>query len=374
MTLNYATEEGGAVNAIENSVITVTNCTISLNLAYSGGAVETQERASVFATDCTMTSNTAARGGAIDAVEQSTVVAKRCTISFNFATTQGGAVNLDSNVGLDLVLIANRLVLIHTGLVLIDSRLVHNVALSGGALAVASGQSDVLASHFSNNYATEIGGAVLVLSNGTISLMNSSFGSNFDGANTTSGVGIDNLGGEIQCGGTQTCLSVCTLCLDDGVPPSPAPSSTPSLSQQSPTSHPVAITPPRNKNEDDVVRVRVLVVFAVLVLFVVLVGGLAGGIWWRRRPNATSSATLSSDIREQLMSPDDRVQATRTTESCGFHDPGSISLSGLPGAPFVENPSDSHVWFAMLRSSRAAVVVVDHSMRIKLWSKGENGL
>ena len=194
---------------------------------------------------------------------------------------------------------------------------------------------------------------MVVLTSASIDLINSSFHTNFD-ANTSS-VGVVNVGGEIHCD-LKHCLQVCTTCLSPSSSPTPLPTpgmESPTPSPASSPTHPVTGTPPTNKIRDGMV---VLIVFA---SFIVLVGGVAGGAWCRRL-NATHPSALILDGRENELL------------TSGFG--GSSSTHHLVDDGSIRTPPDSHVSFAMLRSSRAAVVIIDRSMRIRLWSTGkENG-
>ena len=179
-----------------------------------------------------------------------------------------------------------------------------------------------------------IGGAVLVLDDAEIDLVNSLFESNYDGSNyDASGVGVVSLGGQVQCD-VEDCLPVCTSCLRETVSPSP---------------HPAA---PSTNEENATVPTVIASTSALLVL--VLVGLLT----LRHRLNATS-VTCHVGLEHAAAS---------------FELPDTIST--LPLTRYlledtsVHNPPDPHVSFELLRVSRAAIFVVDRSLRVELWSAG----
>ena len=184
-----------------------------------------------------------------------------------------------------------------------------------------------------------IGGAVLVLDDAEIDLVNSLFESNYDGSNyDASGVGVVNLGGQVQCvvesSGlhltNRLCLPVCTSCRWETT---------------SPTPHPAA--PPTNEQN----ATEPTVIASISALLVLVVVGL---LTVRHRLNATS-VTCSGGL--------ERAAGTfeLTTDAISRH---LLEDSSVP------NPPDPHVSFALLRVSRAAIFVVNRSWRVELWSAG----
>lgn len=188
---------------------------------------------------------------------------------------------------------------------------------------------------------------MLVLTGSTIDLVNSLFDLNFDANDNSTGIGIVNMGGDVQCD-TNHCLQVCTVCIDGRGSPSPTPHP---AAVTPPTPHPTAATSPTS-NKWGVTETAVFAISAAFVAaFVVAVAVVLAA--WRRHGNISDVMGV-----EDCSEPD---AATMT---------GAATLtSDLLGD--ARNPPDPHVSFALLQSSRAAVFVVDRAMRVKLWSTGK---
>ena len=183
---------------------------------------------------------------------------------------------------------------------------------------------------------------MLVLGGGTVELVGNTFESNYDAK--TLGVGVVNLGGQVQCD-VEHCLPVCTICLDDG------------WETLSPTSHPAALP-----NNEQVGTLTAVVACVSTLLVLVLVGLFTV----RRRLNATTSATCDDGLaqtgpeRGSFELPytfgDSETLTSRLLD-------GSVETSPDPPDPLV-------AYFALLRASLAAIFVVNQSLRVELWSAG----
>jgi hypothetical protein len=165
---------------------------------------------------------------------------------------------------------------------------------------------------------------------GEIDLVNSLFESNYDAQ--TSGVGVTNFGGQVHCN-IEQCLPVCTVCLDEQETKSP----TPHPATPSPTPY-HSTTPPTNKQNTTAV---------VVTISTLIVSVLVGLLALRHKLNATS---VTFECRDQ-----------NAAVSCE-----------LPDTSGTQAPR--HVSFVFLQSSRAAIFVVDHNLRLELWSTGNDRL
>jgi predicted outer membrane repeat protein len=150
-----------------------------------GGAIFIHSGSELRLNSVQISTNRASFGGAVYAV-RSRITATGCTLTSNTAAESGGAIHAVSST-----------------VIMTDCTVTSNSAARGGAVH------------------TE--GDSVVYSNGTIELSHSAFESNV--ASNGSGVGISNLGGQVQCRGRR-CLPVCSFCRenaagDDGSPPSP---------------------------------------------------------------------------------------------------------------------------------------------------------
>jgi hypothetical protein len=156
---------------------------------------------------------------------------------------------------------------------------------------------------------------------GEIDLENTLFESNYDGSNNgaTSGIGVVNLGGQVQCD-VAGCLPVCTKCEDDPHPPPPA-------EKKSVTNIPEGVV-------------------AISALFLLVLGGV---LILRGKLNVTSVSSGGYEL------PDTSNILCRTL---------------LDDSAVRNPPEEVHVSMALLQSSRAAIFVVDHAMRVELWSTG----
>ena len=181
---------------------------------------------------------------------------------------------------------------------------------------------------------------MLVLGGGTVDLVSTLFESNYDAKG--SGVGVVNLGGQVQCD-VANCLPVCTRCLDDD------------WETLSPTSRPAA-SPTNEQN-----ATLPTVVASVSTLFVLVLVGL----WTMRHRLNTATSVTCDDGLEQAPGPGtfELPDTIRTQQTLTSH----LLDSSVETPP---NPRDPHVSFALLRGSRAAIFVVDRSLRVELWSAG----
>ena len=205
-----------------------------------------------------------------------------------------------------------------------------------------------------------IGGAVLVFTDGCISLSNSEFRTNSE-ENSTGGIGIVNRGGEVLCDVTG-CLQVCTQCKDYPVPsawPSSSPTMMPTVSL-----HPTLSLPPTpNPTVAERRETNNLVVLWLVVAGLALCMSIAvPAEWWRRTrrrrglgPNSNHAAhaaerTALSSYRAPLLGQD----ATN-------NEPESLVSVELVGHAVLKT-------YELSLAPTFVVGCVD--MRITIWSPG----
>ena len=281
-----------------------------------------------------------------------------------------------------------------------------------------------------------VGGAVLLYKGGMFDILRlTTFQANF-ATNSTDGIGIVNLGGEVQCS-TLGCLPVCTTCVSQPPTPQPTWSAVPT--------HPVQAMP-QPDGAAGLSSEWVLVLVAMSVAFV----SISGCAMLHRRAALDEQTTAStvelariletcllvdnepSEERNTSGDSSDRTEQTAAStagpvgivEICS-RTPGTLSSSDSgdwkavaqmsqvspdridgwsAAAPFASDPDDrsdaqsasnpgsrgdpafvassaslredgktleTQISVAALSSSPAPIFVVDHTMRITLWSQGE---
>ena len=145
---------GGAVSAY-NSVVTVTNATLSGNSTYYGGAVYADAASTLNIIDTTLSGNNAYLGGGI--VSFGTLSVSDSVFSGNSAMYDGGGI-------------------VHTGVAIVSNTdFTGNSALYDGGAIAADGALTITGVNFISNTADNDGGAVLNLDTATIT------GSTFSG-------------------------------------------------------------------------------------------------------------------------------------------------------------------------------------------------
>ena len=176
-----------------------------------------------------------------------------------------------------------------------------------------------------------------MLSGGTVELWSTLVTTNYDAE--TSGIGVVNLGGQVQCD-VEHCLPICTICLDVG------------WVTLSPTSQPAT-----SSTNDQKATVPTVIASISALLVLVLVGLSTV----RHRLNATS-VTCDDGLQQAAAGGVELPDTTSTRLTSHLLEDSSVQKS-----------PDPHVSFELLRASRAAIFVVDRSMRVELWSAGNFG-
>ena len=199
-----------------------------------------------------------------------------------------------------------------------------------------------------------IGGAVLVHEDGAISLVNSTFESNFVANRTDGTAGVANFG-LVQCD-TTGCLPVCTLCGRDGSSPAPTPHV--AQRERAPPSRERAPIPQR-----DVVTISIVVL---------LVFGMSLLMLWNRGTflrqcgldddHAGVYSDLDIELNEVLVARDDAENSSaRVTSSTADSADRSVVASTLALLPLSVN---------VLASSLAPIFLLDRDMRVVMWTPG----
>ena len=274
-----------------------------------------------------------------------------------------------------------------------------------------------------------VGGAVLLYKGGMFDILRlTTFQANF-ATNSTDGTGFVNLGGEVKCD-TLGCLPVCTTCASPPPTPQPTRSAAPPTPQPTwsaarptpqpnwsaaPTSHPVQVMP----QPDDATGLASEWVLVFVVVMSVGFMSVRGCVTMHRRTMAEQTAastaeavgilemhsepllvdnenfekTLSSrdssgdckaaaqTSRSALSIDDGWGAASSASDADNQSDDQSASNPGLKGDSALVASSTSlrengktlepQISVSMLSSSPAPIFVVDHNMRITLWSQGE---
>ena len=202
-------------------------------------------------------------------------------------------------------------------------------------------------------FAQAVGGAALVHKDGHIVLLDSNFHANLAG-NSSDGVGIVNLGGDVQCDAAD-CLPVCTECQLSSAP-----------TKSPPTSHPTVAIRAEMKGSSWSGSSRLASAF---------VGGglamLSAGIVvaWRRRTgryhcfafDAITPVALGSESHEGRTRADSNEQPllrsdTRTAE------PNSVERNAVELVP------SSVMLRSTLSGSPAPIFAIGSDLHIVLWS------
>ena len=251
--------------------------------------------------------------------------------------------------------------------------------------------------HYRWHFLQAVGGAVLLYMDGVFEIMRSTtFQANF-ATNSTDGTGIANLGGEVQC--DTPCLSVCTTCASS--PPTPQPTR-----PAAPTSHPAQVMPQPDGATGLSLELVLVLVLAISVGFVCTLGF---GCIRMHRCTAEQTAPPTAEpfgffeLRSQLLRVEnepieetlpcssdweygsglatDGRSAAPAPDSDDQPDDQSASNPGSRWDPAFVTPSASlrengktlepQISVSTLSSSPAPIFVVNHSMRITLWSRGE---
>ena len=186
---SWGAKGGGALFVEGDSVVVVTDCTLTSNYAILGGAVDTRGDATLTAVGCTLSSNTGnSGGGAVYAVSLSTVTAVDCVLTSNVAPW-GGTVHAqgESIVNATDCTIAGNVAewggFVYAGeyatIITTDCSMIANSAKWGGAV-YANAASAIIATDctMTSNSAQFTGGAVIAKDFSTVTTTNCTMTSN----------------------------------------------------------------------------------------------------------------------------------------------------------------------------------------------------
>lgn len=135
---------GGGVYNYLNSSPKVNNCAFNNNSAYLGGAFFIDENSSPVLTDCSFTNNYATVGGGMYIYDECTPVLTKCTFTNNSSIAPGGAMHIGWKCAS----------------VLTDCTFTNNSCSSGGAVFLISSGSIFVNCTFTGNQANANGGAM----------------------------------------------------------------------------------------------------------------------------------------------------------------------------------------------------------------------
>ena len=274
-----------------------------------------------------------------------------CGITSNRAKKEGGAIFLEP------LKLADRFVDVIN---MTRCHIVGNTASSGGALAVANGShGHIWDSSVESNRATGGGSAVLVHSEGKITVSRSDFESN-PTPNSDDTIGVITLGyGKVVCEGYESCWPVCTKCRELPMPMMPMPSPAPQVQAPDSPSQQAGTVPELGSFVDGLLAGALLFVLAGLRWFKQIIGCV-------RRPR--QSPNLADNILAQpLLLVDDN--------------PGSIEFGSVPSRDTQSSvppspSSDTQLrmtdpMLSLMGSSLAPMFAIDEDFCIELWSPGE---
>ena len=222
---NVASTQGGAFYVEPAGAITATNTLFGSNRGggYGGAGViksnvEGSGTENSF-TGSTFSGNSANNGGALVADENGVVTISNTTFTGNVASTSGGAIHVGSGSTAGYVTVQNHSVISgnratsHGGAIYVlkgnftvnDSLVADNFSGSyGGGVFVSGGTIDVSGATFSGNTATAMGGGVHVDNSGTGTIVNALFAGNTSLASDNSGGGLSVMGRATVTGSTFT--------------------------------------------------------------------------------------------------------------------------------------------------------------------------